>query len=119
MCVFACVSLQLRVSQKPRKSSSPMVLEPTSPPPPGEEPSRGEQLYTYRIRSLTAMCVDDDFSVRMAQRVLQLERINAALRRDTEAERAQSKKLQEEVMKKFLMATNVIFFKMEGGVGMA
>jgi progesterone-induced-blocking factor 1 len=35
-------------------------------------------------------------SVRMAQRVLQLERINAALRRDTEAERAQSKKFQEE-----------------------
>ena len=78
-----------------------MDLEPTSPPPPGEEPSRGEQLYTYRIRSLTAMCVDDDFSVRMAQRVLQLERINAALRRDTEAERAQSKKFQEEVMKNF------------------
>ena len=39
----------------------------------------------------------------MAQRVLQLERVNVALRRDTEAERAQSMKLQEEV----IMAANV------------
>ena len=53
-------------------------------------------------RCFTSVCIGASekllcFSVRLAQRVLQLERVNSALRRDSEVERARSKKLQEEV----------------------
>lgn len=99
-------TIKLRVSLMQKEFSSPMGLEQTSLSPPGEEHSKGRCAYRG-IYSVSIVCGNeyslvwcDLFyaccSVRLAQRVLQLERVNSTLRKDVETERTQSQQLQKE-----------------------